>query len=180
MTLAFNLLSAFSFDTVAVFTQDYRQVFQSARSIKAVVKEEAKVMEHPLETGAVITDHRIILPVEIELSLILKPSNYKDTYEEIKQYYLNSTLLIVQTRSGLYDNQLISSMPHEEDTELFNTIAIALSLKQVIFVNAQYGVAPKNPKNSTTTNRGTQQGAQASRGQTTGAQDIWYGTFGST
>ncbi len=32
-------------------------------------------MEHPVESGIIITDHRIILPVEIELSLILTSSN---------------------------------------------------------------------------------------------------------
>lgn len=179
---AFSLISQiasdFSFDTVAVFTQDYKQVFAQARAIKAVVKEQAKVMEHPLESGATITDHRIILPVEIELALILTPASYKDVYKIIKQYYLNSTLLIVQTRSGVYTNQLIAGMPHEEDAELFNTIAIALSLKQVIFVTAQYGIAPKNPKNSNTVNRGAQQSTPATREQTTTAQDIAHKYLG--
>lgn len=78
--LATSILSNFvAQDTVAVYTQDFSQVFRNARAIKAVVKEQAKVMEHPVESGAIITDHRIILPTEVELSLILTPATYRET-----------------------------------------------------------------------------------------------------
>lgn len=157
-----TLLPSFAVDYVAVFTQDFTQVFSEARAIKATVKEQAKAMEHPVESGAIITDHRIILPVEIELSMILQAPDYQDVYKTIRQYYLNGTLLVVQTRSGIYENQLIVSMPHEEDPAQFDALALALSLKQVQFVTAQYGVVPKSPQHATTVNRGTQQGTQAS------------------
>jgi hypothetical protein len=177
--VAFNLLSSvlpsFAFDQVAVFTQDFTQVFKDARALKAVIKEQAKVMEHPVESGAIITDHRIILPVEVELSMILTPSTYKDVYKEIRQYYLNGTLLVVQTRAGIYQNQLIASMPHEEDSELYDTITIALSLKEVLFATAQYGVVPKNTKNSTTVSKGTQQGTTPSAPHYTAAQQLFEG-----
>lgn len=153
-----SLLPSFAIDTVAVFTQDYTQVFRDARSIKAVVKETSKVMEHPIENGAIITDHRIILPVEIDLNLILKPETYRDVYNEIRDLYLRGTLLIVQTRSGTYENQLINSMPHEEDPTMYDTITIALSLKQVQMVTAQFTKTPANPKNTSTVSRGMQQG----------------------
>ena len=75
--------------------------------------------------------------------------------------------MVVQTKSGVYDNQLIESLPHEEDPAQYDVLTIALSLKQVIFVTAQYGVVPKNPNNSTTQKRGTQQGTPAPPKQTT-------------
>lgn len=177
MANALNILStlipSFAVDTVAVFTQDFQQVFKEARAIKAVVKEEAKVMEHPVETGAIITDHRIILPVEIQLSMILLPDSYQDVYKVIRQYYLNSTLLVVQTRSGIYTNQLISSMPHEEDPDQYDVLVLALGLKEVQFVSAQYGVVPKEAKNSTTVRKGTQQGTTPSTTHQTAAQQIY-------
>lgn len=169
-TIIDNLLPSAAIDYVAVFTQDFTQVFTKARAIKAVVKEQAKVMEHPVESGAIITDHRIILPVEIELSLILQAPDYQDVYKTIRQFYLNGTLLVVQTRSGIYENQLISGMPHEEDPAQYNALAIALSLKQVQFVTAQFGVVPKNPKNSNTVDRGTQQGTTANGPKTSAAK----------
>jgi hypothetical protein len=160
-----GFLSSYASDPVAIFTQDYEQIFRNARAIKATVKEEAKLMEHPIETGATIVDHRIILPTEIELSLILTRHDYQDTYHQIREYYYNSTLLIIQTRSGIYENQLIQSMPHEEDPDQYDVLTLALSLKQVFFVTAQYGTVPKNPSNVNTSSRGVQQGTPANSSQ---------------
>ena len=168
-----NLIPSFAVDSVAVYDQNYTQLFKQARTIKATVKESAKLMEHPVESGIVITDHRIILPIEIELSLILTSRTYQDVYKTIKQFYLNGTLLVVQTRSDIYTNQLIASMPHEEDPTQYDVLTLALSLKQVQFVEAQFGVSPKNKSDSNTQNRGTQQGTPASAGQSSVARDIF-------
>ena len=157
-TIVNTLLPAFAFDPVAIFTQDFVQVFASARPLKAVVKEEAKVMEHPIETGGTIVDHRIVLPVEIDLSLVINANDYQDTYAQIKEYYLNSTLLVVQTRSGVYQNQIISSMPHEEDPSQYDVLSVALSFKQIQFVTAKFAASPRNASNKKTVDRGVQQG----------------------
>lgn len=160
------LLNYFATDYVAIFDDNYNQLFVNARAIKAEVKEDSKVMEHPIETGAVIVDHRIILPVEIELSLILLSDNYQDVYHQIRDYYYNSTLLIVQTRSGTYTNQLIQSMPHAEDPTQYDVLTLALTTKQVQFVTAVYGTTPANPSNANTSDRGSQNGTTANASQT--------------
>ncbi len=163
-------------DEVAVFDQNFNQVFGGARPIKASVNEIAKAMEHPVESGATITDFRIIEPVEINLSMILDGSTYKDTYHTVKQFFLKSTLLVVQTKTGSYSNMMINKIPHEEDPALFDTITMAISLKEVIIVTAQYGTLPptavKHAKDTTTTDTGQQQ-ATAATPKTTIAQDIW-------
>jgi hypothetical protein len=156
-----TLLPTAAFDQVQVLDQDFNQVFPLARAIKAVVKEEARVMEHPLESGATITDHRVILPVEIELSFILPPGSYQDTYRQIRQFYLNATLLIVQTKSGAYYNQLIASMPHEENPDQYNALTLALTLKEAQFAVTAIDYSPKNPKQSSEVNRGAQQSTPA-------------------
>lgn len=152
-----TLITGFATDTVAVFTQDFTQVFAHARPIKATVKPEARLMEHPAENGIVLIDHRVLLPIEIELSLVLARADYPDTYKTIVSYYNNATLLVVQTRSAVYQNQLIAALPHEEDPEQYDVLTVALKLKQVQFVNARFGVVPKSAVNTTTVQRGTQQ-----------------------
>jgi len=170
-----TLLPSAAVDYVAVFDQNFNQLFVQARSIKAIVKEQSKLMEHPLENGATLTDHRIIQPIEIELSLILASADYQDVYKQIRQYYLKAGLLVVQTRAGLYENQLIEAMPHEEDPNMFNALTIALKLKQILFVAPQFGIAPRFPSNSTTVNRGTQTSTAAPPAQqTTALQDLVY------
>jgi hypothetical protein len=151
-----TLLPSFAFDNVAVFTQEFEQLFKDARSVKATIKEQSKVMEHPLENGAVITDHRIVLPVEIELSLILKPSSYQDTYKAIRSYYLNGTLLVIQTRTGIYENQIIQAIPHEETPEQYDAVALNLSLREALFVTPDGNIAPEAPQDTTTVDRGQQ------------------------
>jgi hypothetical protein len=111
-------------------------------------------MEHPLENGAVITDHRIILPTEIELSVTLKAETYKDTYKAIKYYYLTATLLNVQTKTGLYENQIISSMPHEESAQQYDTVSITINLRQALFSFPDTGISPENPEDNNTVERG--------------------------
>jgi hypothetical protein len=165
-TVVASFIPSFGSDSVAIFDQDYQQLFQDARALKATVKEEAKLMEHPVESGATIVDHRIILPVEIELALILTSGAYQNTYNQIRDYYYNGTLLTIQTKSGIYQNQLIQSMPHEEDPSQYDVLTLILSTKQVIFVTAQYGTTPKNAANTNTVDRGTQQGATANAVQT--------------
>lgn len=157
-----GITSLFNFnqDTVAVYDQGFNEVFPKARSIKATVKPDKKAMEHPLENGATTTDHVIILPVEIELSMILLSQDYRDTYNNIVQYYTNSTLLIVQTKASTYVNQFIVSIPHEEDPAQYSQISIGLKLKEVLFFTSQSKVVPVNPSNGGTTNRGNIQPQQ--------------------
>lgn len=168
----------FAIDVVAVFDQDYTQLFQNARPIKAIVKEDSKVMEHPLETGATIIDHRIIQPIEIEMSLILNRDDYQDAYQTIKQLFLNATLLIVQTRSATYTNQLIQSMPHDEDPEFYNTLLLTLKLKEVQFVTSKTEPVPKNKNNISTVNRGNIEPTSATSSQEASGSFIFDQTFG--
>jgi hypothetical protein len=168
-----TLLPSSAVDTVAIFDKNYNELFKQAKSIKAVIKEQSKLMEHPIETGAIITDHRIVLPIEIDLSLILASSDYQDVYKSIRQYFFQATLVIVQTRAGIYQNQIISALPHEEDPNMYDALTIALSLKQVVYVTAQSTNVPKYPSNSSTIDRGQQQGTSANIKQMTTAQDLF-------
>src|ERR1700728_1764358 len=111
-------------DAVGIYGKNFNQVLIRARIVKAVVEEPAKLMEHPLENGAVIVDHRIILPIKIELSTIMQAADYRNTYRELKQLFLNGTPLSIQTRSGTYTNQIVAEMPHEEDPAMYDALAV--------------------------------------------------------
>src|ERR1700753_3688548 len=120
LTPAIPSLVSFIPDTTAVYTQNFVQVFKNGRPIRASVKPSAKLMEHPLETGETIIDHRVVFPTEIELTLILLREDYYNTYQIIKQLYDAGTLLIVQTKASTYQNQVIYELPHEETPDMFN------------------------------------------------------------
>lgn len=145
-------------DSVAVY-YNYKQVFQDARIIKATLSQDSQVMKHPLENGANVIDHRIILPREIELSIILTPKTYRDTYNLINDFFYNAKILSVQMRTGSVYNMIISSMPHEETTDVYDTVTIALKLTEILIANTQTSttkVNPRNPKNANNKPRGEQ------------------------
>lgn len=145
-------------DVVAVLNSDFQQVFQKARAIKATIVRASKAMEHPLETGATITDHRIVLPVNIELSMILSTADYRAVYQQVRDLFKRGDLLTVQTRVDSFPSMLIEKMPHDETPEMFDGVALALSLKEAQFVQPQFSALKvAQPKDSNTTARGQQQ-----------------------
>lgn len=151
-------------DVVAVLNKDLAQVFEKARAIKITIGRGSKAMEHPLETGATVTDHRILLPVTAELSLILTSDDYRAVYQQVRELYTRGELLTVQTRVDSFPSMLIEKMPHEETADIFDGIALALTLKEAAFVTPQFSklkVAANRSKDSKTVARGQQQPTEA-------------------
>ena len=160
-----NIRSAAT-DTVALLRKsDFMQVVPKARAIRAVIRETAKAMEHPVEDGTTITDHRIIQPVEVELSVILAGEDYRQTYQDLKTLFRTAELLIVQTATDSYQNMLITDMPHDETADMVGAVAVALKLREVKTVKAAYGTLPpravQRPIDSSTVKRGEVQTKEA-------------------
>lgn len=154
-------------DVVAVLNASLTQVFEKARAIKIAVNREAKAMTHPLETGAEVTDHRIILPVSAELSLILSSVDYQAVYQQISDLFKRGELLTVQTRVDSFPSMLITKIPHEETADVFDGISLGMTLEEAQFVTPQYSSLPpkkaKRPKDTDSVKRGEQQPNQTNR-----------------
>jgi hypothetical protein len=154
-------------DVVGFYTSNFVQVFSGARPMKATAKPRLTPMKHPIETGATITDHVIYEPTELDFSIIIQSEDYQNTYQRIKQLYLNATLLIVTTKADTFTNQLITELPHEETAEFFDAIVMELRLQEVLFATSRFTVIPRNPTKASTVNRGNQQTTPATPAQTT-------------
>ena len=152
------LLPGINVDTVAVFDQNFNQVFQTARPVRAEIREITKPMEHPLENGQIITDYKIVLPVDIMISFVVSSIYYRNTYQEISKAYNNSTLLTVQTRANNYNNMIVAEMPHEERSDQFDAITINLKFKQIFIVAPISNFAPADPTQANTQSIGYQSG----------------------
>lgn len=151
-------------DVVAVLDSDFAQVFERARPMKATLKRDSQTMKHPIETGATVTDHRIVLPIEIELPLVLNSDDYVDVYAEIERLFLDGTLLTVQTRSGSYPNMCIASMPHEESPDGMDKLDLALTLHEVQFVTPTFApLKVKHAPDAKTKDRGEVQGEESKK-----------------
>lgn len=148
-------------DTIAVFDGSFNQVFQNARPMKCTVRPTSKIMEHPLETGQIISDYKIILPVEITIPFVVNSIYYRDIYAQITNLFSISELLIVQTRASVYSNMVITELPDEERPDMFDVIMIELHMKQVLLVQTTSNFAPANPAQANTQNNGQQSATPA-------------------
>lgn len=169
-------------DTVALLRKtNFQQVAVKARAMKASVHETSKTMVHPVEDGTEITDHRVIDPVEIELSVLVAGTDYRDTYQQVRTLFQQAELLVVQTRTGSYPDMLIADMPHEEGPDMMDAVPIALRLREVKTVKASYGTLPPRavarPADASTVKRGEVSAQDAAPQQKTQAQSVVAGKY---
>lgn len=141
-------LVAPNFDSIAVLDSSFKQVFQKARPMKIDVRETIRPMEHPIESGEIITDYKIINPIEIIMPVVTQGLFYRGVYTEINNLYKNSELLTVQTRTRNYKNMIISEMPYEQRPEQYDVITINLKFKQIQYVTIASDFEPENPTDS--------------------------------
>lgn len=148
-------------DVVAITGAGFTPMFTEARPLTASVYELADIMEHPLETGAVIADHIVFKPIEIELPLVcVGEIAYRSTYALIRSTFLAGTLLTIRTRTGSYPNMVITDLPHEETPDVFDGIAIRMRLREAHFVTPKTGLSNEqvqDSKQASTANKGAQQ-----------------------
>lgn len=162
-------------DVVGVFDTSLNQVFSDARPMRARVRDTASFPKQPLETGASVSDNRIFEPIEIELSMVLTPATFRDTFAQIETAYRSTTALSVQLRVRSYDNMYIEAPPHDEAPEFFDTITVTLKLRQVQFVEPQFAALPHvaNPRNRSTAHTGQRTPQAATPAQTQGASTLY-------
>lgn len=135
LTLGGLSVNAKKIDVIQILDQDsLQQVFSQARPLKASVRELSRGLRYPIETGAVLTDSIVILPLEILMDVFIPSTAYSTVYPALRASRIAGKLLTVQTRTGTYKNMYIEGMPHEESTEVMNAIVMTLHLVEAIQV----------------------------------------------
>lgn len=129
-------------EVYGIYDTDFSLRFEKMQVIKASIMREAKLMEHPLEDGSSIADHRVIQPTEIEMPVLLPAGEYRSLYQEINKAWLGTELFYIHTRAGIYKSMALEAMPHEENPEQFDVIPMVLRLKEVKLVATQYQALP--------------------------------------
>jgi len=155
MGTAFNLTP----DRVAVFDDSFTQVFQFARPVNARVIERSQMLDHPIETGQLITDYSYLLPIEIEIAFIVEADFYQAMYQQIRTLFVGKDLLTVQTSTASYTNMVIANMPHDERPELYDALPINLSFRQIQVVPNPDTYQPADPTQDDTQSLGQQNSA---------------------
>lgn len=161
-------------DVVAVLRGSGPAFSGSVRPLTVYVTREARLMEHPLEDGSVVTDHIVHQPTTLDLSCMLV-GDYRSAYSEIAQLFQEGAVLTVATKADVFPSMVISDMPHEEDPIRFDAIPLIISLKEAKFVTPETGdssssgedgdklAGAEDKASKPTTNRGQQSGSTPSK-----------------
>lgn len=154
-------------DVVGIFDSEFRQLVPEGRPVTAFVTEPSKIMEHPLEDGSTVADHRVFLPVEIEMTLLIPIDNF----QRLRAIYRQTETVTIQTSSGSYDNMVIEVLPHDITPDAVDMLPVALRFREVQFVAAQFQALPPRAvgkdangnasRNASTTKKGEQSGKPA-------------------
>lgn len=138
-------------------------------TIEEIYNDTLTTTEHPIETGAAITDHAYKNPAELTLrcgwtqsslaaiagalqsffssgngaSSSTFGSRYIDgIYSHLVKYQEDRTLLKVQGSRRKYENMLIIGLQTTTDKETYNILSIEIRLKQIFVVTTQATTLP--------------------------------------
>lgn len=132
--------------------------------------DELAITEHPVETGAAITDHAYRRPAQVTIRVGFSNSspralgnlNYIDfMYQAFLSLQESRTPFSVITGKRIYSNMLISRLFQTTDERTENVLDLIVECREVILVSTQTVVVPpaasmKTPQaNAATLNTGT-------------------------
>lgn len=148
-------------DLVAIIDGTSLQpLFAEASPMSVTVREISQVMTSAIEDGSLVADHKVDLPTEIDLPLLLT-TNTRNLYNSLRRAWKDGTILSMQTRVATFSNMLIYEIPHDEKAEMGQAVLMTIKMREVVTVKAEYGQLPArkvaNKNQASTVKKGTQQ-----------------------
>ncbi len=132
-------------------------------------EDNAKIFEHPIETGEVITDHIIFDPNSVSIQAYISLDD-TSTLEELEYLYQNTIPLQIRANNKVLSNAIISSKPFKISANHFDKTLYNISFKQIQEVTPVY-VTMKNASNASNTSRVNSGVKQA---KTTTKNQSWF------
>lgn len=112
--------------------------------MNAEVDISSQLCDHPIETGAVITDASIRNPVSAKVEIVMPTAFYEKLYKQIYDFYENKTKLMLLTKFALYQNLVITDMPYKLEHGSVDRPSIMLNLREIMEVVPEYVEMPLN------------------------------------
>lgn len=136
------------------------EVFVNVQIINAAIQDDAHLMEHPIESGAVITDHEIFNPNSVSLQVLISDDD-SSSLSEIQEFYKKGTPLTVKAKGEIYSNLVISGKPYKISSTYFDKTLYDISFKGVLTASTQYvkmtTTQVRHQKNASTKKTGQKQ-----------------------
>ena len=147
---------------VALYDKDGIELLTSASIVSCSVNDTSKVMEHPIESGAVVADYKVFNPVTATLNVSLSQTEFSGEFAEVYSAYKNCEFLTLQTKTNVYSNLQVLSLQHDANVQNINRPQLVIQLKEAIVVEAEFNAVSslKSASSTSTKNIGNVQTKQ--------------------
>lgn len=148
---------------MALIDDAFALVFTSSRSIgtlmphvtvREVGKDEMVITEHPVETGAPISDHAFLRNAEVEMTVgwsdsTAAQSGYcREVYAELLELQRSRQPFDVFTGKRAYTSMLLSGITQETNPATENVLMVQARLREIKIVSTQTTSAPASAQAS--------------------------------
>lgn len=124
-------------------------------TLREVHRTTVRVTDHPVESGASVSDHMIVEPDELELEGVVSntppimfassksfPKRAETFYEVMKDAAQAGEVVTVVTTLRTYDDMVITSIEVPRDAETGDAVQFRMTLRRVVFA---YGAEVEAP-----------------------------------
>lgn len=129
--------------------------------IEAKVNKESELCDHPVESGAILTDASIDLPTSAEVVIAMPTLYSEDIYQQIEEFRVDKKKIILQTKYNVYRDLVIKDLSYELEHDTIDRAKFTLTLREVQeFISSTESEDVSNnaeePSDVSTENTGTQ------------------------
>ena len=141
---------------IALYDEHGGEILADSTIISCTVNDTSRLMEHPIESGATVADYKVFNPVTASIIVALPEYGFEGQFAEIYSVYKNSEYVILQTKTNVYKNLQVLSIPHEANIKNVSRPTITIQLKEALTVEAQFTQEKqlKNKANTKTKDEG--------------------------
>ncbi len=140
--------------------KDPQEVLNGLQVESMNFEDSIKLFEHPLETGAVITDHMIIEPAQVSLRAYISNDDV-ETLKELEYLHLNGIPLKIRVQNKVIPRVVIKDKPFQVDGGHFDKTPYSITFREEQEVTPIYvSMLPKKVRrasNSSRVNSGVKQ-----------------------
>lgn len=118
-------------------SEKFTEVLQGMQISRIAIEDQAKLFEHPLETGAVIVDHEIFEPKRAVIQAYISNDDVT-TLNELESLYLSGATLRIRAQNNVIDNIVLASKPYEINGAMFDKTLYSIAFKEAQEVSPAY------------------------------------------
>lgn len=126
---------------------DNNPILEELEILSSDIQDESEMFQHPIESGASITDSRILTPNIVNINALISYDD-SETLTDLENLYINATPLKIRAGNKVIDKAIISAKPNAIDSERWDKSAYDIVFSEYFEVSPVYVEMPKSANKS--------------------------------